>query len=117
MELVRRLSHHPEVFAVWRDVMETKGVRIQIGNMGTYQNPGGPEMEGKSHPNAILTDWLCACIRAHYDGSRWLQEGGSRRSDEDQLIMASPSRALLNTRRLIEVPLDGLALSTTVGGR
>lgn len=54
-ELLRRISHHPDLFTVSKQIETDYGVTFEFADEWTFHKPGSSPIAGKQHPNAILT--------------------------------------------------------------
>jgi hypothetical protein len=108
MELVRRLSHHPDLFTCWKNSEAQYGVKFTIANIESFRGPDGIERPGKDHPGLVLADWLAHSVYAAKNTHDRL-DGGAGRSEEYRRALIAPFFELYNRKRITLVPLENLA--------
>ena len=65
----------PDIQEMWRN-NQRDGQRFEFGVLQTYQNEQGIAQPAKTHPTAILVDWLAAACMAKIDPEQLQAEGG-----------------------------------------
>jgi len=110
MELVSRISHHPELFPLWKESEEKYGVKFEISNMESYVDADGITRSGVNHPCMVLADWLAHSMYASSNKAGDL-DGIAKRNEEYRQAISEPWFALYNEKRFILVPLERIVLS------
>jgi hypothetical protein len=111
LALMNALREIPEVAQMWRANVE-KGFNYQFGKLDTFINGEGVATAGKSHPNAILADWLVASCLANSNPQQ-VQSEGKFSNDEVQEI-ASVWRCAQRHRSAICIDVDNRDLNARV---
>lgn len=110
MEMVRRISHHPELFPLWKDMEEAFGVSFHITNMQNYHDEQGNTKEADEHPCMVLADWLAHSMFAASNKPEEL-DGIANRDEEYRTALAAPWLALYECKRFDLLPVNNLTLS------
>lgn len=107
MEFLRRLSHHPDIFPLWKKTQEEFDVEFNVANMGSYKNADRIEREPDEHPAMIMADWLAHSLFAATNKAEDL-DGEAERDEEYRKAITEPWFELYENELMDLVPLDNL---------
>lgn len=112
-KLLNVIVHHPqESMPIWNDMREKFDVDFEFGDNWFYQpQAGAPQLSGKNHPNAIITDWIAQSAFAAGNSHAW-RGSSPRTTEEHRKSIAGPFFALHEKRRLHVVSLNNLVVSS-----
>ena len=107
MEFLRRLSHHPDIFPLWKKTQEEFNVVFNVGNMCSYKTADGVEHKPDEHPAMIMADWLAHSLFAATNKAEDL-DGDVERDEEFRKALTEPWFALYENELMDFVPLNNL---------
>ncbi len=109
MEFLRRISHHPEIFPMWRKTEEEYKVKFHITNMGSFRSKDGTDQHPDDHPAMIMADWLVHSVFAASNHRKDL-DGGVGRSEEYRRSLTEPWFKLYEKEKMILMPIDNIVM-------
>lgn len=107
MKLMRAISERSDLAQGWASTIRRNSVLFRIANMASYADQhDGIEQSAKSHPHAILADWLAASLRAKHDPQSFVDKQDRPRKQEEVEQIAAIWDALVAKRRAKEIDID-----------
>ncbi len=109
-ELVRRILHHRDMLPVWKELQETYNVKFQFADNWTFEDTVKGPVDGRKHPNSIITDWICQSTNAAVNTEHWLGLTKGR-TEEQRRKIAEPFFYLYENKGVRVVDLNKLVAS------